>query len=404
MNYYSLLFHPRWNDFTILHYNKKYYCNSYILKSISPVIRNCKSNQFTLPNFPGSIETVFSKIFDPKIEIDENLLKLFWGTVVKLDIKCFVDKFEEFLFTKYSPKEIYQLAIDFSSHDVDVKCFVPIIALNFDIYFYFFGNSKYENILLSKVFEYHCFCSSNPSILVNLLIEKFNNNNELFNNAVTSFMRTHMTQNTIGILSKLPDYDMNQIKDSLHEFILNLNQKKSIPCLFPSINYTFLKTQGKPGVFSYIFANNPNDLLPIKITYSPHENGNIDNILNLIQSDSQNEKPYIQLKNSSDLWFCFSLLKNSLTPTAYVIKSWENASTSTPISWKLEGSNDEINWTLLNEVQNCSDLKCNNFIKAVHLDNIKMRFKHFKLTQLSGSVPNEFCLSKFDMFGVLYSD
>lgn len=109
--------------------------------------------------------------------------------------------------------------------------------------------------------------------------------------------------------------------------------------------------------------------------------------------------------NVSNSWICFNFLNHQIIPSTYTIMSGPySQNDGHQKSWVIECSNDEDDWTIVDEQQDCSFL---NDYNAVHTFNISKKvnkpFKFIRLRQtgLTTSGTNLLILSAFEVYGEL---
>jgi hypothetical protein len=61
-------------------------------------------------------------------------------------------------------------------------------------------------------------------------------------------------------------------------------------------------------------------------------------------------------------WIQFNFKNRQISPSGYLLKNGtlDEVFQISPQSWKLEGSNDETNWTIISKVQNCDKFRQKN--------------------------------------------
>lgn len=152
--------------------------------------------------------------------------------------------------------------------------------------------------------------------------------------------------------------------------------------------------EGIMAHLSDIIGQNPalNGVIEIKTPTQTHEEYLPHN---LIEYGKSLEKSYWNFAcydpQADENWILFDFKKNhKIIITAYTIRC---GGSSHPKSWKIEGSNDQNVWTVIDEIQNCSIL---NRPRATHTfltddkDNnpdIKLGFSYIRFVQLENMSP-----------------
>lgn len=116
---------------------------------------------------------------------------------------------------------------------------------------------------------------------------------------------------------------------------------------------------------------------------------------NLVEYGNSLEKSYWNFAcydpNSDENWLLFDFKKNhQVSITAYTIRS---GGSSHPKSWRIEGSNDQKNWSTIHEIKDCSLL---NRPRATHTfivenfegkQDLKSGFHFIRFVQLENMSP-----------------
>lgn len=166
---------------------------------------------------------------------------------------------------------------------------------------------------------------------------------------------------------------------------------------YRSIKFPFNPNQDFNGIFNFLGSNsNLND--EIKITASSVERGNL---YKLIQNNHLQHE--FHTKNLSDSWICFEFLKHHVILSNYTLRSncwgvnYENLK-----NWALEGSNDSLNWVVIDSQTNCSYLNGQSFVHTFHVKNDNNRsFKFFRIHQTGRNCGNSnyLCFNCIEIFG-----
>ena len=162
------------------------------------------------------------------------------------------------------------------------------------------------------------------------------------------------------------------------------------------------------GLIYYINMNYPeelHDLITVTATSQKEEWATPDNIIDFITEHDETDPKdgnwaSLNYTNSS---VTIKFNNHHISPTHYTLRSRPDSVENTPHEWKVEGSNDGINWTLLDH-QPYNDIFQQ---KIGMIKTFKMSyngvFSMFKITQLGKSNNNSyfFHVSRFELFGSL---
>ena len=159
------------------------------------------------------------------------------------------------------------------------------------------------------------------------------------------------------------------------------------------------------GVFNFL-QKNSNIEEEVKVTSSSYGGGDWHQ---LIQIDNSNNNFYTN--NENNPWICFEFKKHQIIPTSYTIKSC-NASypygNQYPKNWIIEGSEDNKNWEIIDEQQNCEFLKGSNYthtfsIKKKNNSNEK-EFKFIRIRHIGNCWNNSYNalnISSIELYGTI---
>ena len=109
-------------------------------------------------------------------------------------------------------------------------------------------------------------------------------------------------------------------------------------------------------------------------------------------------------ENMPSSYFILSFSRHSVEITNYTFITRNFLSSDFPKNWKVEGSNDPLNWQYIDHETDQNDLNQLSVTKTFKVRS-PGRYKYFKFTHNgTNSVGNKFfCLGKIDIFGVLYN-
>lgn len=105
-------------------------------------------------------------------------------------------------------------------------------------------------------------------------------------------------------------------------------------------------------------------------------------------------------------WICFEFINHQIAPSNYIIRSINDKKDSFhPKSWVVEGSNDNMDWDVLDQQTNNSSLNGRNLISPFKITNPNSKkYKFIRITQ-NGNWKNNgnlFNINNIEFFGILY--
>ncbi|KAK8838963.1 hypothetical protein M9Y10_032423 [Tritrichomonas musculus] len=128
------------------------------------------------------------------------------------------------------------------------------------------------------------------------------------------------------------------------------------------------------GIFRYLQTHSNIDD-EVNITFSSKGCGDVKNLL---QFDDLNN--YFHTQSAPNSWICFEFKKHRVIPTHYTIRSEKSNGVNGYHlkSWNIEGSNDNQNWTPIDEEKDNGSLNGSNYVNTFAIQNNK-DFKYIRL-------------------------
>ena len=138
-------------------------------------------------------------------------------------------------------------------------------------------------------------------------------------------------------------------------------------------------SEGKlEGIFDFL-RKNSNIKDELNLSFSSHCGGSEDQ---LIQINNTRNRFYTVYSISP--WICFEFKKRKIIPSGYTIRSHSVGSNNRhPKSWIIEGSEDGLNWTKLDEQKNCSFLNGRNLVHTFPIHNNNLEKREFRFIRMS---------------------
>ena len=134
------------------------------------------------------------------------------------------------------------------------------------------------------------------------------------------------------------------------------------------------------GVFNYL-RNNSNIKDEIQLTHSPSYNNDPNNIFQF-----ENIGGVYGFEPDPNAWICFEFKKHKIILSNYTIRSYISG-VYHPKSWIIEGSNDYLNWTSIDEQNDCQYMngrtESKHHIYTFQIQKTKQKpFKYIKMTHI----------------------
>jgi len=173
----------------------------------------------------------------------------------------------------------------------------------------------------------------------------------------------------------------------------------------PGKLFTYSSDFDKGGILYYLGTNklttayqNPNGLGKVKVTASSIQGATEPDFI-----DWNSVSRSIQTENTANSWVQIEFVNCQVQPTYYTIRHDYNANYCLR-NWRLEGSNDGINWDILKNHFNDGGLVGTALCTASwKIDNIKNFYKFIRIFQYGLNQPgnNHLMCNGFEIYGSL---
>lgn len=177
-----------------------------------------------------------------------------------------------------------------------------------------------------------------------------------------------------------------------------------------------LKKQGIPfeytgnnafsGIFSQLRAETSNNIESVvQVTASSQQSRKPLNVIQRERRGLFGGGGYFNSLNEPNSWICFDFKDRRVIPTNYSIRTIQGfPNTFYPKNWVIEGSNDNSNWKIIDEQNDCSYLKGDHVSHTFTIQNKKSKeFRYIRMRQTgenwNGS--NHLGMESFELFGTL---
>lgn len=158
------------------------------------------------------------------------------------------------------------------------------------------------------------------------------------------------------------------------------------------------------GIINYLKKNSKGDIEnEISVTSSSTFSTSYDPRNILIYYDKA--KRFLS-EDNENFWICIDFKEHRVIPTNYTIKTFELSQNSAhPKSWIIEASNDNDNWDVIDERNNCPFLNGRNFIHTFIINN--QNLKSYRYIRMRQTKPNwtesiYLMISCIEFFGTLF--
>ena len=408
------------DDFTFIVNNEEFHTSKYVADLLSPLISKLHLNDPTLSEFvinteeEGDFQQILNLINFEQVKIEYQTISFFSSVfnqlqTDKIDIRIqeqeiTMDNVFDQLKKHENHRQIYsyqfQYEVDFLSSNVYT------IKENEE---YKFESFQLETLI--SIFNNPKLKLESEDQLIRI-INRLYLNNSTFSELYEYVDFANVDETTIDAFASIFDHNdlttgtwTNLLYRLKHEININkdefstrtIKQPKRKPTKGNEISFNDNEFD---GIFNHL-RKDSNIEEEVNITRS--SNGYGSPLNELVEYDTQSYGSYT--KNLSNEWFCFELKKHQIIPTYYSIKTnWQGQNGIHPRSWVIEASNDNSNWDIIDEQNDCSYLNGSYFSHSFPIKNTKQteyKFIRMKLTGPNWSYTNYFYISKFEIFGTL---
>jgi hypothetical protein len=187
---------------------------------------------------------------------------------------------------------------------------------------------------------------------------------------------------------------------SLDYFLSFIPSSSPRPC---ETDIPFFTSTPLSGVVRHLtkrFGGHVCDTGVVDITSTPEYHGNITlQARNLADLDATDH--WFSSTDIKNAWFCFDFKDRRVRVTHYSIQSWQGGQGEL-MTWKVDGSEDGKNWTVLDRHQESSALLGGSTTGSFQIENPTV-VRMIRVTQTGTSHDNDYqlCCGAFEVFGTL---
>lgn len=206
--------------------------------------------------------------------------------------------------------------------------------------------------------------------------------------AIKEFVEIYDFNDISGVMwNKLTEMLIGQTDSKSEEngLTFSVEEKKLLSGI---INYLVNKSSGNDiDITSSSFMNNDDRYHPKNVVFY-----------------GKSDKCFLS-ENEPDSWICFDFKNHAVHPTNYIIRSPKNEITNHYLkNWVIEGSNDKIQWEVLDKQIGCEFLVGSELIHTFTIRN--QNYDTFRFIRLRQNGPNVFnsdylAIKNFELYGRL---
>ena len=174
---------------------------------------------------------------------------------------------------------------------------------------------------------------------------------------------------------------------------------------YDGLDIPFKKNEEFNGIINFLRNNSKADIYDIiNITASSSNNSQYGNPRNSILFEDLSKD--FRAINSGDVWICFDFKSHRISPTNYTIRSYNfEKDFPHPRFWVVEGSNDNDQWMIIDEQNDCKYLNGRNLVHTFPIkSSISEKFQYIRLRQtgLNWENSRQFSFNSIEFYGKLY--
>lgn len=156
------------------------------------------------------------------------------------------------------------------------------------------------------------------------------------------------------------------------------------------------------GIMNYLKTHG-NIKDEVNITFSSNHNNK--DPFELLKYDDSSTSSFFQTSSEQDPWICFEFKKHKVMPTGYIIRSYNSSNHNHLKSWKIEGSNDQESWEILDSQTDNEILNGPNVIHLFHVSQNKG--KSYKYVRIMETGPSWYghdsmIINSIDFYGKIF--
>lgn len=396
---FSLRNCPLFRDFCLIHRGKKYYVNSLLITSISPKISKLyfenSQRMVEVPPINIDFDQFIDLIYGGDIKIDINNCRFFKFVAEFLEIKQLYDSAASIVSKSNTIDNVIKFADEMISHDIKSCEEIDLLAKNFEE----IVNNDLMNMLSAP-------------LLIEIISSPYF---DVHDYKLITFI-VKLIQNDPIKYKELDSYIHSAVNDDCSTFIVlnhpyyNLNRKpKSIIGLVKE-KYTYYDTDytliypfpggeinGLVKRFVKDYGSLPNRRIYVSSTEPIDENYSV---LNLFDGS---DNTMFHSKDQPDSFIEIRLLHCKFYLTHYALKAGNSdiCDNKCPVSWTIEGSNNGLDWVILDEVEYDISVYKLNELRVFKVRSICTSFEYLRFVQKESinRSDNGIFLSLFDLYG-----
>ena len=434
-------------DLVLVNQGKKYPVNSFIAahfsRKIYYSILEDVSQTILLVNVKGGdFNEVKSYLMGSQIKITQTNSIFLFNAACELQIQSLIDKTTACILQNFNSSDekdlikILDLVVSAFSSNMNFFYLIPILSKNFN------SISKYldkvPDAVVDKILANNELNASERD-LYNFLTKRVDFNKNPNNRLIKYIPPQYFTpRHSFYKILDNPNLNMNVLRsivlkqrfvkeqvntdeiDNIEEQQKEIPPGQNIPQNSTGVRHVGIEFDILGGIIS-LQMRHPVAVLSYPKAIRGYEISNlftrddsyfcckiIPNDPNMVLSNITSNSKYLNILSKIPNQYPYLLFdfgeKNKIRIDGYVMRSFRLASNKVaPISWSIEGSNDGINWTMIDQQTNRNDLTFNS--KSVYFPIRKETeyFSMYKLTQYdTGNEGNKaLALSYFDIFGYI---
>ncbi|EAY21517.1 hypothetical protein TVAG_199560 [Trichomonas vaginalis G3] len=393
----SFAYVQRWATLDLIYNGKHHWVIPDVLVMYSHIIATSKKEiqVINIPNIPGPFDEFIEHLYYGSFQINSENARFYFAIGIALGIEDLTN-----FAKKYVENCELDLIIDLANKLAECNLFddglIQTIAKDFGTALTTPSIRNSPAPLISKIKSSQMFVLHNPVEFGNYVLSRIEFDSE-FEPLLVSYLESAVKSEDISLLPRLlsyPNINLSKYSHILDKIMQSISGSEEY--------YRFDSSNPRNG---FIHKNMQHIAQPV------NEKGTFS--INVSSSDGEKFGPLNLFQDKSDVYYC-SGDQNSVVEWIqiefhtgkfllidYILESYYSTTkTVAPIKWRVEGSNDENEWEILDERDEETLVKAQGPVKF-HISNNTKIYSMYRITQLENNGTNNkrFILQSFDVFG-----
>lgn len=398
----SFAYCQRWATLDLFYNDKHYWVIPDVLVMYSKLIATTHKNIQTIkiPNIPGPFDEFVKHLYYGGFQINAENARFYFAVGCALGIDDLINFSRKYL-EDDTLDQIIDLANKLAECNIFDENLIQRIAKDFGTALETPSIRNSPASLITKIKENQMYVLHNPAEFGNFVISRVEFDTD-FEPLLVSYLESVESED-ISLLPRLlsyPNINLAKYSHILNNLLLSISGSEEF--------YRF--SEGKPrmgfirkniqhiekpvnesGIFSVTVSSSFDEKFGPMMLFDMLDNKNAGNDRYYCSGDQSSVLEWIQVEMKEGKFLLFDYILESYSGSTQIVA---------PIKWKVEGSNDQEIWELIDEREDDILVKSKEPVRF-HCANNTNLYSFFRLTQLENNGTNNkrLVLRSFDIFG-----